>query len=61
MPAFAPSLGLLMTFRALLGMGESFDWPCALRVTAGVLPPSVSKPGERNLQLGAAIEPCSRR
>ncbi|MGZ6075139.1 MAG: MFS transporter, partial [Isosphaeraceae bacterium] len=38
--AFAPSLGLLMTFRALLGMGESFDWPCALRVTAGVLPPS---------------------
>lgn len=38
--AFAPSLGLLMTFRALLGMGESFNWPCALRVTSGVLPPS---------------------
>src|SRR5271166_2643861 len=29
--AFAPALGLLMSCRALLGMGESFNWPCALR------------------------------
>ena len=27
--AFAPTLGILMVFRALLGMGESFNWPCA--------------------------------
>src|SRR5208337_301368 len=55
MPAFAPSLGLLMTFRALLGMGESFDWPCALRVTAGVLPPSDRSLGNGIFNSGAAI------
>ena len=53
--AFAPSLGLLMTFRALLGMGESFDWPCALRVTAGVLPPSDRSLGNGIFNSGAAI------
>ena len=28
---FAPSLGVLMTLRAVLGVGESFNWPCRLR------------------------------
>src|SRR4051812_35576703 len=31
--AFSPSLAVLMVLRALLGVGESFNWPCALRVT----------------------------
>jgi len=30
---------LLGWTRALLGAGESFNWPCALRVTANMLPP----------------------
>jgi len=53
--AFAPSLGLLMTFRALLGIGESFNWPCALWVTAGVLPPSDRSLGNGIFNSGAAI------
>ena len=27
--AFAPTLGMLMALRAMLGVGESFNWPCA--------------------------------
>ena len=53
--AFAPNLGLLMTFRSLLGMGESFNWPCALRVTSGVLPPSDRSLGNGIFNSGAAI------
>jgi ACS family hexuronate transporter-like MFS transporter len=53
--AFAPSLGLLMTLRAMLGMGESFNWPCALRVTSGVLPPSDRSLGNGIFNSGAAI------
>src|SRR5208337_3509351 len=53
--AFAPTLGLLMTFRALVGMGESFNWPCALRVTSGVLPPSDRSLGNGIFNSGAAI------
>jgi len=53
--AFAPTLGLLMTFRALLGMGESFNWPCALRVTSRVLPPSDRSLGNGIFNSGAAI------
>lgn len=53
--AFAPTLGILMTFRALLGMGESFNWPCALRVTAGVLPPADRSLGNGIFNSGAAI------
>ena len=39
--AIAPSLGTLIACRALLGVGESFNWPVALRVTARVLPPAI--------------------
>lgn len=53
--AFAPNLGVLMGVRALLGMGESFNWPCALRVTAGVLPPADRSLGNGIFNSGAAI------
>jgi MFS transporter, ACS family, hexuronate transporter len=53
--AFAPTLGILMVFRGLLGMGESFNWPCALRVTAGVLPPADRSLGNGIFNSGAAI------
>ena len=50
--AFSPSLAILMVLRALLGVGESFNWPCALRVTAAILPPADRSLGQRDLQLG---------
>ena len=53
--AFVPTLGLLMTARALLGMGESFNWPCALRVTSGILPPAERSLGNGIFNSGAAI------
>ncbi|MFO0891839.1 MAG: MFS transporter [Isosphaeraceae bacterium] len=53
--AFAPVLGVLMVFRALLGVGESFNWPCALRVTSGILPPSERSLGNGIFNSGAAI------
>src|SRR5262249_52967010 len=53
--AFAPTLGVLMALRALLGVGESFNWPCALRVTSGVLPPSDRSLGNGIFNSGAAI------
>jgi ACS family hexuronate transporter-like MFS transporter len=53
--AFAPGLGILMAFRALLGVGESFNWPCALKVTSGVLPPSERSLGNGIFNSGAAI------
>jgi ACS family hexuronate transporter-like MFS transporter len=52
--AFAPTLGILMGCRALLGVGESFNWPCALRVTAGVLPPMDRSLGNGIFNSGAA-------
>jgi ACS family hexuronate transporter-like MFS transporter len=53
--AFSPTLGILMIFRALLGVGESFNWPCALRVTATTLPPSDRSLGNGIFNSGAAI------
>jgi MFS transporter, ACS family, aldohexuronate transporter len=53
--AFAPTLGMLMALRALLGVGESFNWPCALRVTSGVLPPADRSLGNGIFNSGAAI------
>ena len=50
--AVVPSLGWLIVCRALLGVGESFNWPCALRVTARVLPPRGPQPRQRHLQFG---------
>jgi ACS family hexuronate transporter-like MFS transporter len=53
--AFAPTLGIFMVFRALLGLGESFNWPCALRVTAGILPPADRSLGNGIFNSGASI------
>ncbi len=53
--AVVPSLGMLIVCRALLGMGESFNWPCALRVTARVLPPADRSLGNGIFNSGAAV------
>lgn len=53
--AFAPTLGVLMAFRAILGIGEAFNWPCALRVTATVLPPADRGLGNGIFNSGAAV------
>lgn len=53
--AFAPGLGSLVLLRALLGVGESFNWPCALRVTARILPPSDRSLGNGIFNSGAAV------
>ena len=53
--AVVPSLGMLIVCRALLGVGESFNWPCALRVTGRVLPPSDRSLGNGIFNSGAAV------
>jgi ACS family hexuronate transporter-like MFS transporter len=53
--AMVPSLGWLIACRALLGVGESFNWPCALRVTARVLPPRDRSLGNGIFNSGAAV------
>lgn len=53
--AFAPSLAVLMVLRGLLGVGESFNWPCALRVTATILPPADRSLGNGIFNSGAAV------
>ncbi len=53
--ALVPSLGFLIACRALLGVGESFNWPVALRVTARILPPSDRSLGNGIFNSGAAI------
>ena len=53
--AYAPTLGILMALRALLGVGESFNWPCALRVTRTILPPAERSLGNGIFNSGAAV------
>ena len=53
--AFSPTLGALMLFRCLLGVGESFNWPCAIRATSAVLPPADRGLGNGIFNSGAAI------
>jgi len=53
--AIVPNLGWLIVCRALLGVGESFNWPCALRVTARVLPPRDRSLGNGIFNSGAAV------
>lgn len=38
--AFAPGLGAISACRLLLGAGEAFNWPCALKTTERLLDPS---------------------
>ncbi len=47
-------LSLLMC-RFLLGLAESGNWPCALRTTQRILPPSERTMGNGLLQSGAAV------
>jgi ACS family hexuronate transporter-like MFS transporter len=53
--AYSPTLGVLAALRALLGVGESFNWPCALRVTGTILPPSDRSLGNGIFNSGAAV------
>lgn len=53
--AFAPTLSSLLICRAVLGIGESFNWPCALRATAAALPPADRSLGNGIFNSGAAI------
>src|SRR5262245_59224401 len=45
----------LLLCRFLLGMAESANWPCALRTTQRILPPSDRAMGNSILQSGAAL------
>ncbi|WP_435011711.1 MFS transporter [Tundrisphaera lichenicola] len=53
--AFSPTLGVLMGLRAALGVGEAFNWPCALRATSIVLPPGDRSLGNGIFNSGAAV------
>ena len=53
--AFSPTLSVLLVCRALLGVGESFNWPCALGVTARILPPADRSLGNGIFNSGAAF------
>ena len=53
--AFSPTLGIMMALRAALGMGEAFNWPCALRATSIVLPPRDRGLGNGIFNSGAAV------
>jgi ACS family hexuronate transporter-like MFS transporter len=53
--ALAPSLWWLIACRVMLGVGESFNWPCALRVTARILPQRDRALGNGIFNSGAAV------
>ena len=53
--ALASTLTVLIFCRALLGMGESFNWPCALKATARVLEPADRGLGNGIFNSGAAV------
>src|SRR4051812_31132763 len=58
MPAWlgrSPEFTSLLLFRVLLGFAEAANWPCALRTTQRVLPPSERSMGNSILQSGAAV------
>jgi MFS transporter, ACS family, hexuronate transporter len=59
--AFAPTLGAVLWCRVVLGVGEAFNWPCALKVTERLLEPA-DRPLANGLfnsgtALGAMIAP----
>ena len=53
--AFSQSFFELLLFRFLLGLFESGNWPCALRTTQRILPPSERPMGNGILQSGASM------
>jgi ACS family hexuronate transporter-like MFS transporter len=46
---------LLMVTRAVLGMGETFNWPCASRIVANMFPPSDRSLASGIFNSGAAL------
>jgi len=52
---FAYNSRVLAWTRAALGIGEAFNWPCALRVTANILPPEDRGLGNGLFNSGSAI------
>ncbi len=53
--AFARGFRPLMITRAILGMGESFNWPCASRIVANTFAPSDRSLASGIFNSGAAI------
>jgi ACS family hexuronate transporter-like MFS transporter len=51
----AETFTYLLVCRALLGLFEAGNWPCALRTTQHILPPSERTLGNSILQSGAAL------
>jgi ACS family hexuronate transporter-like MFS transporter len=49
------SVAMLSSFRFLLGVGEAFNWPCALKVTQGLLPPKDRPLANGIFNSGAAV------
>ncbi|UCD29267.1 MAG: MFS transporter [Planctomycetota bacterium] len=54
---FVRSFVTLAFTRGALGVGEAFNWPCALRVTANLLPPKDRALGNGMFQSGTAFGP----
>ncbi len=52
---FAGGFAMLMACRVCLGLVEAANWPCALRTTQRILPPSERSMGNSILQSGAAV------
>ncbi len=52
---FAPTLLILMLLRAALGVGEAFNWPCALKTTERLLSPADRSLGNGIFNSGAAV------
>jgi ACS family hexuronate transporter-like MFS transporter len=46
---------LLMATRAVLGMGETFNWPCASRIVANIFPPADRSLASGIFNSGAAL------
>jgi MFS transporter, ACS family, hexuronate transporter len=51
----ATSVSMLIGFRFLLGAGEAFNWPCALKVTNALLPPKDRPLANGIFNSGAAV------
>jgi ACS family hexuronate transporter-like MFS transporter len=52
---FATGFYTLLLCRVMLGVAEAANWPCALRTTQRILPPSDRAMGNSILQSGAAV------
>jgi MFS transporter, ACS family, hexuronate transporter len=53
--AFTTTVRQLMATRAVLGVGEAFNWPCATRIVANMLSPSARGLGSGIFNSGAAV------